>query len=1131
MSPAEQSAPVAEPVEYEFPVSPGQAGLLVLERMHAGSAQYHVPTAFAVRGPFDVDAFTRALDALVRRHESLRTVFRTVGGEHRQVVAAEATAEVRIDRDVPVAEVDAAMRAEAARPFDLDRGPLLRCRVYAVLDGSHRILLTVHHLVCDGWSVQVMLHELADHYRADVDRRPAVVEPLPIQFPDYAAWQRDRLAEGEYAAAVAHWRDLLRDAPTVLGLPADRPRPAVQSAAGGVHRFVLPVQTRERLAALARHRGTTSFAVLFAAFTAFLNRISGQSDLVVGVPVAGRDHPEVQGMVGMLTNTLALRVDLSGEPVFTELVDRVRDRLDTARAYQDAPFSAVVDAVAPERQSSHDPVVQVVFAYDDETALELDLPGARVERVELPLDVAKFDLLMYVERWGADLVGQLIYRTDLFTPATVRHWARGFQVLLDGLLDRAGTSIADVELLDAEQRHRVLHEWNRTAAPAPDRLVADLVAERAAERPEATALVCGDTVLSYRELLDRADRLAARLVAAGVGPEVPVGVCLPRSAEMALAALAVLRAGGAYIPLDPEQPPARLRQMLAGAGARVVLVASEPTGAARQAAGTAERSGDLGVPAMAVTEAAPGVPQVGAVTDAGVTGGPPDVVVTDGAARPERTGRRSARTPGPDNTAYLLYTSGSTGTPKGVAVPHRALTNLATAVRPQFPVTGADRVLQYVAFSFDVAVSDLFFAWVAGAELHIAGGHERLGDALYRRLRDSRITYAFLPPSAAMSLPRPPGALPELRTLAIGGEACPAELVERWWAPGRRLVDAYGPSEATVYASTAELRPGEPVVIGRPVANGRAYLLDGRLRPVPVGVVGEIYLAGANLARGYANQPGLTAERFVADPFGPPGSRMYRTGDLGRYDSEGVLGYLGRSDTQVKIRGFRVELGEVETVLASHPQVAVAAATVHGDGDRRRLVAYVVGAGDPAPGGGQLRGWLAERLPRYMVPESVVHLDQLPIGRTGKVDRARLPAPPAGRPELGHEYVAPTTGTERRLAAIWSRVLELDRIGVHDNFFELGGNSLRLLAVLTGLRGHDADRDDADRDGELTMVDLFRYPTIATLAVRLDGAAGSAPPGADRDASRRRGQDRRARLAARTARVRPGNDSEKGGLA
>ncbi|MET8232772.1 amino acid adenylation domain-containing protein [Micromonospora sp. NPDC005298] len=1089
MLPADVSDRADEPVEYEFPVSPAQASLLVLEGLQAGSAQYHVPVAFAVHGPFDVNAFGRALDALVARHESLRTVFRTVDGEHRQVVAAEATADVRVDRDVSPAEVDAAMRAEAARPFDLAAGPLLRCRVYALTDGGHRILVTVHHLVCDGWSMEIMLRELAEHYRVERDGDGTPPQPPPIQFPDYAAWQRDRLAAGGYADSVAHWRQTLHGAPTVLALPGDRPRPAVQTPVGGVESFVLPVGLRERLARLARTRDTTPFVVLLAAYVALLNRLSGHDDLVVGIPVAGRDHPDVQGMVGLLTNTQVLRVDLAGEPSFTDLVDRVRDLLHAGRDHQDAPFSAVVDAVAPQRQPSHDPVVQVVFAYDDETVLDLDLPPARVERVPLVLDVAKFDLLLYVERWGSDLVGQFIYRAELFDRATVRHWVPGFQVLLDDLLDRPDRPTVAAEMLDAPQRRRMLHEWNSTTTDVPDRLVPDLVADRAAERPEATALVCGDIVLSYRELLTRADRLAAELVSAGVGPEVPVGLCLPRSAEMAVCALAVLRAGGAYLPLDPEQPSARLREMLTGAGARLVLLGTA----------TARRAADLGLPALVVTPGA-----------------------ADVLTRPAPAPRSTSGTPGPDNAAYILYTSGSTGTPKGVSVPHRALTNLATAVRPQFPVTATDRVLQYVAFGFDVAVSDLFFTWVAGAELHIAEEHERLGEALYRRLRDSRITYVFLPPTAAMSLPCSPDALPDLRTIAVGGEPCPAELVDRWAVSGRRLLDAYGPSEATIYATTAQLRPGEPVVIGRPVANGRAYLLDRRLRPVPVGVVGEIYLAGTHLARGYANQPGLTAERFVANPFGRPGERMYRTGDLGRYDAEGTLSYLGRSDNQVKIRGFRVELGEIEAVLVRHPAVAAAVAAVLGDGSLRRLVAYVVGVDGAPPGTSELRGWLAERLPGYMVPESVVPLDELPTGRTGKVDRARLPAPPSTRPDLADRYVAPTTGTENRLATIWRQVLELDRVGVHDNFFELGGNSLRLLGVLSALRDQGV--------AGLSMVDLFRYPTVAALAAHLEGP-GDPGPSAGVDAGRRRGQDRRARLMNRTTRARPsGDDTVEGGL-
>jgi amino acid adenylation domain-containing protein len=1065
-------APVED--EYDFPVSPGQARLLVLNQMHPGSTQYHVPAAFVVLGAFDVSAFAGALDALVARHEALRTAFRAEGGGYRQVVFTRSRARLRIEPGHSPSDVDAAMAAEAGRPFDLAHGPLLRCAVYPVSDGSHRILLTAHHLVCDGWSMQIMLRELAAGYTARLDGRPDTVEPPPIQYPDYAAWLHDRLAAGEYAGSVDVWRDLLHDAPTVFALPTDRPRPPVQTTAGAAERFVLPAGVRQRLVAVAGERGTTPFVVLFAAYAAFLHRISGQTDLIVGVPVAGRDHPDLMGVVGLITNTLALRVDAAGDQPFTGLVDRVRDLLRATGPHHEAPFSAVVEAVATERQLSYDPVVQVVFAYDDETDLALRLPGARVERVDVPLGVAKFDFLLYVERSGGELVGQFHYRTDLLDAATVQAWTAAFQVLLGHLLERPDQPIGAADLLDAGERARVLARADGAAPPVPDRLVPDLIAQTAAARPDATALIHAGTVLTYRELMTRADRLAAALRDAGVGPDVPVGLCLPRSAEMALAALGVLRAGGAYLPLDPQTPPVRLAHMLADAGAALVLTNVD----------TAARMVGLDVPVAVLAEAATGF----------VTPPPP-------------VGPPANEPPRPDHTAYLLFTSGSTGTPKGVAVPHRALTNLATAVRAEFGVTADDRVLQYVAFSFDVSVSDLVFTWVAGAQLHIAGEHERLGDALYARLRDSRITYAFLPPVAAMSLPAHPGGLPELHTLVVGGEAVPAALVQRWWAPGRRLIDAYGPAEATVYATSAALAPREPVVIGRPVANSRAYLLDERLRPVPVGVVGEIYLAGLGLGRGYARRPSLTAERFLADPYGSPGGRMYRTGDLGRYSADGTLTYLGRADSQVKVRGFRVELGEIETTLAGHPDVAVAAATVREAAGQRRLVGYVVPAGHP-PNAGELRAWLADRLPGYMMPESIVYLDRLPVGRTGKVDRSRLPDPPDTRPDLGQLYVPASTDTQRRVARLWADVLELDRVGVHDNFFDLGGNSVRLLDVLAGLR--------AQGDTRLSMVDLFRYPTVATLAGHLDRAAPDAnPPPADHDESRRRGHDRRRLLATR----------------
>ncbi|TDC90178.1 amino acid adenylation domain-containing protein [Nonomuraea deserti] len=1058
--------------KYEFPVSPAQARMLVLDQLNPGTAQYNVPVAFTVRGRFDVEAFRAALDAVVAAHESLRTVFQPHDGGYLQVVAAEADPSwkdaLRVERDVPAARAHARLAAEAAAPFDVEAGPLLRCVVYVLDDEHHLVLLTVHHLVCDGWSLRLLLEELSGAYRRlaspagppPADAVPS--EPAP-QYPDYAAWQRERLASHAMDESVAFWAETLKDAPTTLALPTDRPRPAVQSAAGGVVRVPLPSGTRERLAEVAARRNATPYMVMFAAFATFLARISGQRDLVIAVPVAGRDHPDVQAMIGLLVNTLAVRADLSDDPVFLDLLGQVRERLLAARPHHEAPFEAVVQALAPGRELSHDPLVQVMLAYDDDTRLTLDLPGATTERVELLLDDAKFDLLMNVERQGDELAAHFVYRAGLFDRETVRHWARAFATLLDGLLGEPGRPVSAAGLLPAADRRLIVDGWNRTAAPTATRLVPDLVAERAAERPGATALVCGATALTYREVLERADRLAGRLRAAGVGPEIPVGLCLPRGADMVVAALAVLRAGGAYVPLDPGHPATRLKFMIGDAGVRL-LIAAEPV--------------DLGMPVAAPDGDDP-LPPVGPVLT----------------ARPE-----------PANTAYILYTSGSTGTPKGVAVEHRALLNLATAVRHQFPVTGDDRVLQYVSFGFDVAVSDVVFSLVAGAELHIAAECERLGEDLYARLRDSRITYAFLPPSAAMSLPCPPDAretaLPDLRTLAVGGEACPAELVERWATPRRRIVDAYGPSETTVYATTADLSPGRPVVIGRPVANGRAYVLDERLRPVPVGVTGEIYLAGSGTARGYANRPGLTAERFVADPYGPPGGRMYRTGDLGRYDADGVLSYLGRVDTQVKLRGFRVELGEIETVLAAHPGVSVAAASVRGD----RLAVYVVADGDPPPAA-ELRAWLGDRLPGYMVPDSVVLLPELPVNRSGKVDRSLLPEPPPTRPDLGRPYVAPATDTERLLAEVWAEALGLARVGTHDNFFDLGGNSIRLLAVLAALRERGAD-------GGLKLVDLFRHPTVAALADRLDGPA-PADGGEDVRGARRRGQSRRERLAAR----------------
>jgi amino acid adenylation domain-containing protein len=1043
--------------EYEFPVSPSQARLLVADRLHPGSLQYNVPVGFAVSGPFDVAAFGRALDALVARHEALRTTFRIGGSsEPVQVVAARAKAELRVESGVDADEVGAWMHAEAARPFDVAIGSLLRCTIYRLTDGSHRILLSAHHLVCDAWSLQVMLRELAATYRAGHHDRP----PLPIQYPDFAAWQADRLARGEYDEAVAHWVTRLRDAPPTLALPTDRPRAAVRSPGGGTVCFTLPAATRDRVAELALACGGTTFMALLAAYIAFLSRLSGQDDLVVGVPVAGRDRVDLQDMVGMLTNTLAVRVSRSADSTLRQLIEQVRGELFAGAPYQEAPFDAVVDALATDREPSHDPLVQVMFGYDDDTELVLTLPDARVERVDITVDAAKFDLVLYVERRGADLSAQLSYRSELFDHDTVAGWADSFQTLLAGLLADPDAPVTTADFVAADEQRQVLRAADRTAeaAPATGPLMPEQVVRHAAERPDANALVCGDMRLTYRELLTRADRLAARLRAHGVGPDVRVGLLLPRGAEQVVATLGVLRAGGAFVPLEPADPPARLAYLVADSGARLV-VANDATAA---------RAGELDVPVVLVGAA-----------------GPTDV---------------DLGVPDPHDLAYVIYTSGSTGMPKGVAVEHGALANLAAAAQRITGVTAGDRMLQFFSFGFDGAVADLALAWTAGAELHLAQEQERLGDALFATLDRAGITYTCLPPAAAMTLPRP-GELSALRTVFVGGEAMPAELVRRLSAPGRRVANVYGPTEATVYSTSVDVRPGSPVPIGRAIPGGRTYVLDRRLRVVPTGVVGEIYVAGALLARGYIGRPGMTAERFVADPYGPSGSRMYRTGDLGRYGADGMLYCLGRSDSQVKVRGFRIELGEVEAALVAHPAVSAAVVAAHGDGADGRLVAYVVGAGGHRAPEAALRAYLGDRLPGHLVPEAFVHLGELPVNRSGKVDRSRLPEPLATRPELAQSYVPAATESERRVAGVWARVLGHDRIGIHDNFFELGGNSVRLLTVCAALR---------ETEPGLELVDLFRHPTIAALAAHLDRRMS----GRGSIDAIQRGSDRRERLAA-----------------
>jgi len=1072
--------------DYEFPVTAAQERLLMLERLAPGSAQYSMYVAYHVTGDFDAAVFEVCVAAVVARHEALRTVFRTVGDRFVQVVLDEPATSFRREHGIPAALADAAVARCAALPFDLARGPLLRVVVFGLDDGCHRVLIAAHHLVADGWSLEVIVRELSACYRravASPGADPAAGLPeLAIQYGDYAVWQGERVREGAFDKQLAYWCEHLAAAPPRLALPPDLPPPAMRTPDGGSMLRPVSERTAAALDRIGRDVGVTPSAVLLAAFAVFLGRLSGRTDPVIGLAVAGRDRSDVQDVVGLFVNTVALRIDLGGADSFASLVRSVAQALVAARENQDIPFDAVVRALAPDRVLDHDPVYQVVFALEDLDALRLDLPGCDVVRQELFVDVAKFDFMVQAERSGGQLALRYVYRAQLYTPSTMARWAEQFTTLLVELTAEQGRRAIDAAgWLSAEMRADLLRISTGRVTEVPDVFVHELVEQRAIRAPGARALIYGDAALTYAELDERAEHVAARLRARGLGVGDVVGLCCSCRGLMPIAILAAFKAGAAYLPLEARYPAERLGFLVEDARAAVVL-ADEDASAALSG---------LAVPVVLI----------------GAVGEEAD------AAEPADRAAALAPRPRPEDLAYVIYTSGSTGMPKGVGVSHRSLSDLVATRSEALGVDADCRVAQTASFSFDASILDTFVALCAGAELHIAGPHQRLGGALFDLLRERRITTAFLVPAALASLAGEPDALPNLRTVAAGGEALPSALVRRW-VPGRRLVNLYGPTEATVCVTSADLSALDPVVIGRPLPNTRVYVLDHRLEPAPIGVTGEIYIAGPGVARGYIGRPALTAARFVADPHGPAGSRMYRTGDLGRYLPSGDLDILGRSDDQVKVRGYRIEPGEIEDALTAHPAIAQACVAARPDDGDTRLVGYVVAHDGVTALEHELRAWLMTRLPAHLVPSAFVVLPELPLTASGKVDRAALPAPGHTRPEQAHTYRPPGTGVERRLAAAWSHVLRVDRVGTGDNFFDLGGDSIGLLAVHTRL----STGADGGPPLNVELVELLRHPTVGALAAHLDrNAAGPDVPAQARD----RGAGRRDRLDALAARRAP----------
>jgi amino acid adenylation domain-containing protein len=1069
----------------ELPLSSSQLRQWFLVELEPGTPAYNLPLALRLDGPLAPAALAGALAEIVRRHESLRTTFAAVEGRPVAVIAAALALPLPL---IDLGALPAAARraesvrlgrAEGERVFDLGRGPLLAAALLRLAAGEHLLLLTIHHIVFDGWSLAVFTRELAALYLACRDGRPSPLPPLAVQYVDYAAWQRQWLQGEEARLQLEYWRARLAGAAQMLHLPADRPRPAVQSYRGGAEPVRLPAPLVRSLRELGRAQGTTLFMTLLAGFYALLGRYTRQADLNVGTYVANRRWQDVEPLLGFFVNTLVLRTELHGEPSFGELLGRVRETTLGAFEHQDLPFEKLLEELETERDLSRTPLFQAMLGLQNFAAGTVEQPGLAIAPVELHEEVrANYDLALWLWEDGDALSGTVHFSVDLFARATIRRLAGHLSGLLAALAAEPERRLAEASWLTPAERHQAAIEWSAAGAGAlaangAPLAVLQLIWSRAESAPAAPAVIQGDEVLTYGELASRARAVARRLRRLGVGPESVVALCCPRRPQMVAALLGILEAGAAYLPLDPALPAERLAFLLADARPAALL-------APRQLVAVA---GLTGVPVVRLEEAA--------------------------AAAAAPTGRRGmAGGPDPHQLAYVLYTSGSTGRPKGVQVEHGALAGFTLAALAAYGLRPEDRVLQFASLAFDTSVEEIFPCLAAGAALVLRDDEMMASPTRFlAACGELGITVLDLPTAywhtLAAELPRERLVCPpSLRLVILGGERALPERVQAWLAatgPSPCLVNTYGPTEATVVATACRLAPppGESAArpsaagarvalpaataaaapIGRPWGDARIWLLDAALQPVPVGVAGELHIAGGGLARGYLGRPDLTAERFVPAPFGAaPGTRLYRTGDLARYRADGCLEFLGRVDDQVKIRGFRVEPGEVAALLATHPAVREAA-VVAGEDEHggHRLLAYVApAAAGPETAAGELRDFLKARLPAYMVPSDFVTLAALPLTPTGKLDRAALPAPAAESPEAGG-YAPPETGVEQVLVEVWQEVLRRERIGINDNLFDLGGHSLLLPRLMA--------RIAEALQLALPLRVLFEAPTVAQLAV------------------------------------------------
>ena len=1032
------------------PLSSPQQRLWFLNELDPDNSAYNISHAFRIKGALNAPALKDALNEIVRRHEVLRTRFGVIDGESVQLVDEIASVSLlTVDlRDLHEAERDIEarrlIREEAKHPFELSQGPLFRVCLFQLTNEDYVLKTTIHHIVSDGWSMGLLFRELTTLYEALANGKSSPLVELPVQYADFAEWQRKSL-ESEYMEnQLTYWRNKLEGAPAVLELPTDRPRPAIGTFRGLKKSTELSPSITKALNELSRREGVTLFMTLLAAFKTLLWRYTRHEDVIVGLPIAGRTRAEIEGLIGFFVNSLVLRTDLSGNPEFLQLLGRVRETTLEAYANQDLPFEKLVEALQPERSLSHTPLFQVALTFQNAPRARLELDGLKLESMGIENQTSKFDLTIFAAASEEGVSLTFEYNTDLFDDSRIERMMEHFKILLGSIVANPEARISELEILPETERQKILVEWNQTATSFPPEIcIHRMFEEQVSRDPNQVAVVFEDQQLTYAELNARANQLARYLRSLGVGPETLVGIYIERSLEMVIGLLGILKAGGAYVPLDPAFPRERLAYMIEDAAVPVLLT-------------SAALSREL--PAHSAK-----------------------IVLLDADQRVILRGGAENLAGGAtvENLAYVIYTSGSTGRPKGTMNTHAGLYNRLLWMQAEYELTESDRVLQKTPYSFDVSVWEFFWPLITGARLVVAqpGGHQD-PHYLVNTIQQHQISTLHFVPSMleAFVEENQMEQCHSVRQVISSGEALSFELQERFFDRlSAKLHNLYGPTEASIDVTAWECERGAActVPIGQPIANTQVYILDEMLQPVPIGVAGELHIGGTGLGRGYLKRPDLTAEKFVPNPYAE-GQRIYKTGDLARYLQDGNIEYLGRIDHQVKIRGFRIELGEIEAALREYPQVSTSVVILNEDasGDRR-LVAYVVSE-ESGLNDNELREYLRQRLPEYMVPAAIVELEELPLTPSGKIDRRALPAPQQFRQELEARFEAPHSPTEEVLASIWSEILKVDRVGIHDNFFDLGGHSLVATRVIARMR--------VAFGTELPLRLMFDSPTIAALA-------------------------------------------------